>query len=305
MGEMKRRVEVLKNSPCLCGSSRPAGQCCFQTDRWHKPATRLGLSELPETGSVAHCYMGELNSCEGGISREHLISESIMKLLADEGEFTISGLPWMPKGEFKTIGLNSFVTKCLCREHNSRIHHLDDAALEFFSFLKRTMARTSRDERFLMSGHDIERWLLKTLKALAVSGNLGRGQEKLSGEFTPHVSVLSMLEDINSWPEGSGLYCVMREGDFAENYNRFQLMPYTNERGELAGLGCSIIGLTFILLLEPISIADNPQLATAVHRPAEIKIDAPGSFSIMVLSWEDGQAHSKALKLRWLRSLTS
>jgi hypothetical protein len=134
---------------------------------------------------------------------------------------------------------------------------------------------------------------------------LARGRERLSGDFSEHISVLTLLDDISAWPEGAGLYCVMQDGQFAENHNRFQLTPYTNERGELSGLGCNIVGLDFILMLEPISTAQNPQLRGAVHRPAEIQIEAPGSRSVLLLSWEDGLNHSQALKLRWLRSLAA
>jgi hypothetical protein len=77
--------------------------------------------------------MRELGSCEGGISGEHLIRESIIRLLAGDGEFTVGGLPWLPEGTSKAIGPKSLIAKCLCRRHNSRLHRIDDAALAFFT----------------------------------------------------------------------------------------------------------------------------------------------------------------------------
>jgi hypothetical protein len=62
---------------------------------WHKPAAQLGLKSLPLAGSVAKCYMKELESCVGPISGEHLISESVIHVLKAEGDFSISGLPWL------------------------------------------------------------------------------------------------------------------------------------------------------------------------------------------------------------------
>jgi hypothetical protein len=304
VGEQKRRIKAGKARPCLCGSSKPAEQCCLKGANWHKPAAVLGLRDLPARTSISQCYMSELNSCDGKISGEHLISKSIIELLADKGEFMISGLPWMKPDEVRAIGVNRLVSKRLCEKHNSSLHHLDDAALAFFAFLKRTMDLSSKNQSFLMSGHDLERWLLKTLKAFAVSGNLG-GHEKLSGEFTEHVSVLAMLDDTSSWPEGSGLYCVMLDGQFVDNHNRFRLMPYMNDNGEVAGLACDILGLSFILMLEPISTLTNPQLTAAIHRPAEIRINAPGTRSILLLSWEDGRNNSQAMSLRWLQSIAN
>jgi hypothetical protein len=71
---------------------------------------------------------------------------------------------------------------------------------------------------------------------------------------------LDMLDDPKHWPEGSGLYCVMNAGDVTANHNRFQLVPYTNSREEISGLGVNFMGLDFILLLEPSDFSLIPQL---------------------------------------------
>lgn len=54
---------------------------------------------LPQVGQSEKCYMKELGSCGGGISGEHLISESIMVLLKKDGDFSISGLLWLADGD--------------------------------------------------------------------------------------------------------------------------------------------------------------------------------------------------------------
>ncbi len=187
------------------------------------PSTRP--RDLPLKLVVKKCYMKELRSCDGGISGEHLISESIILLLKADGDFTVSGLPWMDDGETKILGSKSLTANRLCRKHNSALSPLDAAALFFFSSLKSCLDREADSMRYLVSGHDIERWLLKTLKTMATSGNLARGREQLSGAFSSDVQVLDMLDDPRHWPEGTGLYCVMNAGDLTENHNRFQLAP--------------------------------------------------------------------------------
>jgi hypothetical protein len=62
-----------------------------------------------------------------------------------------------------------------------------------------------------------------------------------------------MLDGPLSWPDGAGLYCVMIPGALMENHNRFQLQPYTNQDGEISGLGVNIMGLSFVLMLEPLA----------------------------------------------------
>jgi hypothetical protein len=55
---------------------------------------------------------------------------------------------------------------------------------------------------YLFSGHDIEGWLLKTLKAMAVSGNLARGRVKLPGTFERDIDVIELLDRPDAWPSG-------------------------------------------------------------------------------------------------------
>jgi hypothetical protein len=303
MGEAKRRNAERAKAPCPCGSSKPAGECCFNGRYFHKPSAMLGLKALPIKSSVERCYMKELRSCDGGISGEHLISESVILVLKADGDFSVSGLPWLSEGEAKILGSKSLTANCLCSKHNSVLSPLDAAALYFFSALKLCLDREADSMRYLLSGHDLERWLLKTAKAMAASGNLARGRHRLSGAFASDVQVLDMLDDPKHWPEGSGLYCVMNAGDVTANHNRFQLVPYTNSREEISGLGVNFMGLDFILLLEPSDFSLIPQLKRATFRPNQIVISFPFSTNWIALSWEDGKQHTRSLELKHLRNL--
>jgi hypothetical protein len=245
--------------------------------------------------------MKALGSCKGGISAEHLISKSIILLLKVDGDFSVSGLPWIPEGETKIIGPGSLTAKCLCEKHNSSLSPLDTAAFKFFATVKSCLDREADGLRFIVSGHDIERWLLKTLKAMAASGNLSHGRERLSGAFANDVQVLDMLDDPGHWPDGAGLYCVMSAGDLTENHDRFQLVPFTNPRGELNGLGANIMGLTFVLMLEPPILSESPMLAKAVFRPSQIIVTYPAITNWIAISWADGKVRTNTMTLKFLR----
>jgi hypothetical protein len=130
------------------------------------------LRALPPMSAVERCYMKELGSCDGKISREHLVSESILLLLKADGDFSVFGLLWLADGEMKIMSPKSLTANCLCQKHNSALSPLDSAALYFFTALKSCLDRTAQFGRYIVSGHDIERWLLKTAKALAASKNL-------------------------------------------------------------------------------------------------------------------------------------
>jgi hypothetical protein len=199
MGEAKRRMAAIENRPCPYGSSKPANTCYYNGRVWHKPPVVLGLRTLPSKSSVDKCYMKELGSCDGSISGEHLFSHSIMLLLKADGDFSISGVHWLPEGETKILPPKTLTANCLCQKHNSALSPLDDTALYFFTAVKSCLDREAQSARYIVSGHDIERWLLKTVKAPAASKNLARGRERLSGAFPSEDNV-----QISSRPCGNG-----------------------------------------------------------------------------------------------------
>lgn len=243
--------------------------------------------------------MAELASCEGSISGEHLISHSIMRLLQGDGDFTISGLPWLAPGETKVIAPKSLTANCLCRKHNSALSPLDAAALHFFTALKSGLEQDAGSNDYIVSGHDIERWLLKTLKVLATSKNLARAGERLPGDFERNVAVLEMLDDHLAWPAGAGLYGAMNEGSHTENNSRFQLQPYTNTNQEIVGIWINILGLMFVLLLrDPELVA--PELQGTDFRPGEIVVSHPSGTNRIGICWEDGRSH-RQLALQFSR----
>lgn len=300
MGEAKRRLLALRLATCICGSGKSAGDCCLKGSHWSKAPAALELRSIGEAKSVEKCYMKELRACGGGISGEHLISESVIRLLAGDGEFKISGTPWLAEGEWKAVGPKSLTANCLCERHNGGLHPLDDAALFFFRSLKAALDGEVKSADFLLSGHDIERWLLKTLKALATSGNLTAGRKRLAGEFATDIRLLDMIDDVKSWPQDAGLYCVMSAGDLTYNHNHFQIAPLTNLGGEINGLWTNIVGLSFVLFLEPQLLPHIPELTGAVFRPGKIIIRHPSSIHEVILSW-DGKRHREEMSLSFVR----
>lgn len=300
MGEARRKRAAIENGPCRCGSSKRALGCCYNGREWHKSAAVLGLKALPRKSVVEKCYMRELHSCGGGISGEHLISKSVILVLKADGDFSVSGLPWLPEGEAKVLAPNNLTANCLCVDHNSALSPLDDAARYFFAALKLCLDREADAMRYIISGHDVERWLLKTIKAFGVSGNLARGQQRLSGAFASDIQVLEMLDNPAKWPGGAGLYCVMNAGDLTHNHNRFQLAPYMNTRDELNGLGVNIMGLDFVLMLEPPDITLSPHLQRATFRPGQIIVTFAKSANWIVISWDDGKPHTDTMSLKFM-----
>jgi hypothetical protein len=292
LGEAKRRRRQLKAAPCRCLSNRPAGICCYVDDRWHKRPAELGLRSLPRGTAVTKCYMRELGSCEGAPSGEHLISKSIIEFIQDTGEFAVSGVPWLEEGESRILSPRNLTANCLCAKHNSALSPLDSAALKFFQALRPCWVNEGVPLHHLVSGHDIERWLLKTLKAFAVSRNLAKGRQRLPGIFQENVCLIDMLDDPTRWPELTGLYFMMKPGARTENRNHFQLAPlYGLDNDVIAGLTANILGLQFLLMAEPPDMAKSHSLRTAIYRPGSISVTVGAVINRIDISWHDRIAH--------------
>src|ERR1700737_4304593 len=158
MGEARRNKAKLMASPCRCQSSKAAGDCCFDGRKWHKTPAALGLKSLPQNAVVDKCYMKELGSCGGSISGEHLISRSIIEFLKLDGDFVVSGLPWLEEGKSKSLAPKNLTANCLCSKHNSALSPLDSAALAHFTAVRACWENEGPALRYLVSGHDLERW---------------------------------------------------------------------------------------------------------------------------------------------------
>lgn len=293
MGESKRKRTALLAAPCRCMSNLPAGQCCFDGVRWHKKPSDLVLRELGTVGAVDGCYMADLRNCSGKLSREHLVSESVLEVIQHEGAISASGLPWQSPGATQLFGLNDLVAKCLCEKHNSALSPIDTAARNFF-FAVKSCAWNEKPPglRYVVSGHDVERWLLKTLKAMAVSKNLSRDGARLSGKFRGDFDLIRFLESPTSWPATTGMYCTMNAGHRILSGVEFQLTPFSSEESdEIGGLWANIQGIRFIMMIEPIDLNRNPDLRSARYRPSKINFDVGRARNTITLCWEDGNTH--------------
>jgi hypothetical protein len=127
MGEAKRK----RLAPCRCETGKPAGECCLTPGGWHKPPSTLNLRNSGATGSHPSCYLRETNACDTKITREHLVSESVLEVLAEK-EVAVTGLPWL-NGQQKILPFDALVSKCLCGAHNSRLASIDAAGARFFA----------------------------------------------------------------------------------------------------------------------------------------------------------------------------
>jgi hypothetical protein len=293
MGEAKRNRERRASEPCICGSSKAAGTCCFDGRSYTKQPAEISLSNPTGDLSVDGCYLGHTGGCGGPISKEHLISESVLNVLNQGELLTLTGAAWQLPGESRKIGLSALTAKCLCKHHNNTcLSPLDAAAGQFFAAIKSASSNESAPPlSMLVSGHDIERWMLKTLFALAHGKILAREGRLLPKRFYGSIDEVQLLTSPTAWPVNSGLYSTQFVGQLITQKNQLDIAPITMPGSdELIGLRFSILGLSFDFLADlPQNIESGGTLV--LHRPGRLIFRHGSIVNEVLISWIDGREH--------------
>lgn len=92
------------NNPCLCDSGKKAKKCCYKNKHWHKEPVTINPKQ-PITNYINHkCYASITCDCSEQISKEHYISQAILKQISAGSEYIkIEGTSWISKNDSKQI----------------------------------------------------------------------------------------------------------------------------------------------------------------------------------------------------------
>lgn len=220
----KQRINIHKDL-CFCKSGKIIAECCFAQINTTPPAPKTGYSH-------PKCYARSLGDCSSKISREHLISASVLKIFPSKG-VTISGTHWLDNNQSQYIAIDGLASNILCQRHNTSLSGLDHIAQKFFQVI---LGRSSNQWAAIVRGTEIERWMLKTLCGMAFSGNLRVDGVPLLPE-EPHPIFLQTLFYRRAIPQGFGLALVLEEVDRA-SWNRIIWRPLFHRATGL--LGCEL-----------------------------------------------------------------
>ena len=293
MGEAKRKRE----QPCWCGSKTPAVQCCWSGHEWLKRPASISLGATGKSGSHSRCYLNKLQTCSDKISGEHLISATILEAISSAG-IRVDGFPWQAPGTVKTVGRDALTSNCLCTAHNSALSDLDAAAGFFFRALQICTTQEEGPSRsFLCSGHDIERWMLKPLAALAESRNLAKDGARLPGHFDPTVSLSQLLCEPALWQVPLGLYFTQKLGHDVRIENSIALAPLTpTDSSELVGIVARFQGIEVAMFAIEAKLTDEFRRA---YRPGLLRFKLRAATHQLVLSWQDTHVHGDIEYTLW------
>jgi hypothetical protein len=239
MGEAKQR----KLLPCICDSGQPAGLCCWTARGYHKKPVVVSFHNTGLNGKHDNCYMAATGGCDTKISREHLISEGVLNILAEK-QVELSGTPWL-KGQKKILGFAALTAKCLCTRHNSLLSPIDVAGAKFFEAIQRCgITDTGPGLLFLLSGHDVERWMLRSLAIFGISGNFAIDGAVIDQNFVDRLRIVQLLEDVRTWTKPLGFYLTRGLGHQFWRRENLQIAPVVKTGGdEIMGITIDIQGL--------------------------------------------------------------
>lgn len=266
---------------CLCGSGSVLLDCCLKDCR-PRPKSRLTGRRNPK------CYAAPLGDCSPRISREHFITEGVLKLIGDP--ITIGGFPWLD-GRQKSIATDGLTAKILCERHNSALAELDQTGIRFFdklrapSFTPPTEETVAKPRISLFRGEMLELWMLKVLCGLIASGNAPDGDGKQINARVP-IPWLRILFWHQPMPPGWGMYMPGEVGsDFSGIYPNQMRVIYAE--GVLNGLIISLQSLSFVLVANhPPPDKKGTLLEPCTYRPGEIVLNSQAGQDILRIFWE-------------------
>lgn len=198
------------------------------------------------------CWANCLGNCEGKITREHLLSESLF----DGPLITATGIPWL-SGQTKSIPLNSFVSKILCEFHNNTLGlDVDKAGASAFRNITKidkllAAVKKSDPQRtipIVVDGLLLERWFLKS------AINLFAAYNKTAVWFNGNAPITSpeyLVQHVFGTPTlkyPQGLYSYAgKEGQKVIIDRGVEYIPVYDPSRRYAGATFRLNGLSFII----------------------------------------------------------
>ena len=145
------------------------------------------------------CYACHDQDCSRDISKEHFISEVLLRRIQSPGAISkVAGFAWQAPQTFDRVLIKDLAAHILCERHNSRLSRLDSLIGDFADAIRDIDRELkSRSKPVKVKGLLLERWMLKCLVGLIVSGNC-------TGRLKP--DCINLLFERQSWPPGWGLY---------------------------------------------------------------------------------------------------
>ena len=251
--------------------------CCYRDGLLYKAPSRTTPPGGPSSKARAGCYAAALNDCGNVLSREHYLSDSILEQL--DYPLKLSGLSWISDTPH-TISSESLKAKVLCKRHNEALTGLDASAGRLFKTLKSFQLGLASGWT-LLAGEDIERWMLKLLIGLVVSGSICDLLPTKEKAIPPE-PWLRILFGYDEMPEGWGLHFIENSKDEGAQMRVIGIRLFSHlETGVVAGIIVGLMDFTLLLCMSRLNW-NRPEYH--VYRPRRFYLENDAAIE---LSWKD------------------
>lgn len=245
------------------------------------------------------CYAHTIGNCSGKLSREHLISRSILDEIV-----TLEGSKDIPS---MSLNRDSITAKILCQKHNAELSPFDAEAAKIANALvmPRTgmrqgevLRRRDQGEITYLNGLYLERWFAKTAINLTIT--MGRNVSYLSGILIPFLFQGAKFE----YPYG--LHgAIDNQSLEVASASRMRAAPLLLEPDQtLGGFAFELKGVVFLLWLPtvaPVVVMNAKLVGTNTFTEQLVGLSTmwhPEQFEIEAYS--DDDAHTvKSLRISY------
>lgn len=210
------------------------------------------------------CYSNHHDNCSEDITREHYISETILKQFNTN---MVSGMPWL-EGKVVALPPNALASNILCGRHNNELSFLDALAGKTFTHLREMNSNSPiyKNIQNNISGDDFELWVLKVLCGMIASKNAGA--DGMPIEFKIPEQWIDILYKKIDMPSKWGLYFFAVKGSQIDNTDSIRFSPIT-QKGNHIIIGCilELRNFRFALFLQ-----DDLATEDWLHHPKKIHL---------------------------------
>ena len=252
------------------------------------------------------CYARPLGDCSSQISREHYISEGILKLV-DQGSGvqseTVDGtnLVFLKPNSKKKLTIGRLTSSILCTAHNSKLSPFDIEGLSLFTAIdqmnEHSLNPQLRPPGVRINGDRLERWMLKTLCGCLYSGNIRLPAGAQTKGLVPRLEFLDILFGHGTFAEPMGLHYNNKMSNELIDSDPmvFKYGPLMSTDDVVIGLQVWFFGFRFILLTEHLRPGVFTVFDNSSRRPAGMGLR--GTNAYILFDWKDGPS-SPALQFK-------
>ena len=295
-------IHIEPYDPCYCGSDKKVKFCCGTSRKRGEISRPLPSSCRPPGPQtrLAHpgCYARQLNDCSTEMSAEHLFSEVTLNLVSgQDGKVARAGYPWQEEGQVQTLTPSNCKANVLCKRHNNALSPVDAAAGRLLKAILNTpdFLRNQELRVLILSGDDVERWILKTLCTHIVA------VRRFGSGWQPPVQWLDIVWGMKPFPRGCGLYFNHEVGRSSPDAVRLGLRVLTcpGATGASGGI-VQLCGYEFALAMIAPSLEQTPDsaLVPKYYRPSDFVITYGKSEVVYSFGWAD-QAVPQRISVSW------